>query len=135
VFEDLPGERSPYFGTPNDKQDELWDQLYTGTGFLLFSPEDTGRMPNVSVAVPTPEGDGGIYGMEVFHELHCLVRTPHSSSRLSVNRHAQNTLRKTIYQEHYPGYELWYPNGTKNYNLEQHQCRFSHPPSNIKTNV
>jgi hypothetical protein len=75
VFDDMPGKWSPYFGTPNDAKDELWDRLYTGTGILLFNPEDTSRMPNPSVAVPTTDGDGGIYGMEVFHELHCLVYT------------------------------------------------------------
>jgi hypothetical protein len=89
VFVDMPGEVSPYLGDPSDEIDELWDQLYTdtypkptlrdllltrtGTGFLLFNPEETRRMAEPTVAIPTAEGVSGLYGMEVFHELHCLV--------------------------------------------------------------
>lgn len=89
----MPGEWSPYFGKPTEQKDMLWDQLYTGnllldyldlprvstdqtlvgTGILLFTPEETKRMPNQTVAVPGTEGDSGIYDLEVFHELHCLV--------------------------------------------------------------
>ena len=100
----MPGEWSPYFGKPTDEKDELWDQLYTGTsipslqfswsrpnlissqetGILLFAPEETRKMPNNTVAIPGPDGDSGIYDLEVFHELHCLVS---SSSFALYTRH------------------------------------------------
>ncbi|KAF2653667.1 hypothetical protein K491DRAFT_694507 [Lophiostoma macrostomum CBS 122681] len=103
VFIDMPGEVSPYLGTPSDEIDELWDQLYTGTGFLLFDPEETRRMVEPTVAIPTSGGDSGLYGMEVFHELHCL-----------------NVLRKSLYPERYPHYQLWNENCTRNPNMERH---------------
>jgi len=51
--------------------------LPTGTASTLFTPEETKKMPNQTVAVPGSDGDSGIYNLEVFHQLHCLV-WPHT---------------------------------------------------------
>lgn len=88
-------------------------------------------MPNKTVAVPGPEGDGGIYDLEVFHELHCLVRCcaqlvnflSSAAANQSIDQLFQNAMRKTLFAEDYPDWALYHPNGTKDDFVEIHHSR------------
>ena len=84
-------DRTPWQGPPTDEVDAKWAELWDGTerihsrsfgskansdvgkGVIKVSGVDAERLPNATLRIPGEE-DGYIVGIEVFHQLHCLVR-------------------------------------------------------------
>lgn len=92
---------SPFQGPPNDERDTLWDELYrrnqalfkklqthanngVDTSATIIAAEDAKKLANRTMIVPGTNGDG-IIQLEVFHQLHCLVRMLLIKARKSGN--------------------------------------------------
>lgn len=62
---------TPYQGTPNSSNNELWKELYNDIGISRISADEARNMVNHTLPIPD---DYGYYitSLSVFHQLHCL---------------------------------------------------------------
>ncbi|KAI1074525.1 hypothetical protein F5B20DRAFT_432849 [Whalleya microplaca] len=98
---------SVYKGTPNEKLDDAWTWI-THMNNSGVDGEVVDRIGKSRIAVKYAEEQGGMYdvGVEVFHQLHCLVSL--YSAPMSpylglgeVHRNGQNLIRKYTYRTYY----------------------------------
>jgi hypothetical protein len=85
-------DRTPYQGPPNDAVDAAWSELYDGipcrllpvleetiltitigVGIIAIDGHSASLLPNETLPIPGDDQDRYIVGLEVFHQLHCLV--------------------------------------------------------------
>ena len=73
---------SVFKGSPRPELDEAWDDI-SNVGVISIQ-ESVFPLLNKSAAraatVPLAQGDAYVASVEVFHQLHCLVCTPHSQA-------------------------------------------------------
>ena len=67
-------QKSDYQGWPDSDKDQRWEQLYKDGVVLHVGPEVAERLPFKTEHVPSPGLEGEyVIGLDVFHQLHCLV--------------------------------------------------------------
>jgi len=94
---------SPYQGTPTDELDQMWDDLYAGTARTLIDETVASKLPNKTVKLETGKHAGKyMVQLEVFHQLHCLVRLHACLSYFDLSNAKQNGLRKSLYPDRFP---------------------------------
>ncbi|KAF7978949.1 hypothetical protein HWV62_44173 [Athelia sp. TMB] len=93
--------KSPFDGPPNDEVDAAWHELYAA-GISAIPKSAAALLPNRTEAY-TGDEKHYIIELDVFHQLHCLVRFPTIIGKLAANLvGAQNLVRKAAWPEYYP---------------------------------
>jgi hypothetical protein len=85
----MPDNLSPYQGEPTPEKNKLWEDLYVGkeqlnpskktlltslgVGASRVTKYEAEKMINKTYELPDTDGDH-VVTIEVFHQLHCLVR-------------------------------------------------------------
>ncbi|KAL4880643.1 hypothetical protein BJY04DRAFT_219113 [Aspergillus karnatakaensis] len=98
------GEPSIYSHPPTDEGDRAWEALYNDIGISYIDAETAAKLPNKTAQI---EGsDQYVIGLDVFHQLHCLVSfialVGITMPERSINNALQNALRKMLYPDRYP---------------------------------
>ncbi|KAL3420219.1 hypothetical protein PVAG01_08718 [Phlyctema vagabunda] len=108
-FDGAFGNHGKWRAPPSADLDALWDDISDSTPLIPVSYEDVrrlGKRPEDYLQIP-PElqskyGEGILGGVEVFHQLHCLVSPPKTSlSRFPAYSKSQNWIRKYVYMDYY----------------------------------
>ena len=86
VFHNNFDDKTRWQGPPNDEVGQAWRELYIDIGVIKIPKEDAEKLPNQTLPIPGEE-DGYIVGLEVYHQLHCLVCRSSSRNvyRVSIN--------------------------------------------------
>ncbi|KAL5115579.1 hypothetical protein ACEQ8H_006555 [Pleosporales sp. CAS-2024a] len=64
---------SPFAGGPSEKVDGAWRDLMSSIS-VRVSPEELSKNGNHNESVSLPAGGGNLVWLNVFHQLHCLLR-------------------------------------------------------------
>ncbi|KAF7975505.1 hypothetical protein HWV62_9437 [Athelia sp. TMB] len=93
--------KSRFDGPPTDEVDAAWHELY-GAGISAIPKSAAALLPNRTEAY-TGDEQHYIIELDVFHQLHCLVRFFTIIGKLAADLiGAQNLVRKAAWPEHYP---------------------------------
>ena len=86
-------------GKNKTESDDLWEQISPSHGFVAIDREWAGESQwPVSMYLPSDHSKG-VYLLEAYHQLHCLVRlTGHSYQEYRLLNFKQRILRKTFWE-------------------------------------
>ncbi|KZS87707.1 hypothetical protein SISNIDRAFT_419194, partial [Sistotremastrum niveocremeum HHB9708] len=92
--------RSKFHGPPTNETDEAWEALYEG-GISSIHVSQAVLLPNWTEAIPGNETYYAV-ALDVFHQLHCLVRHTISMTHYPYSHTLmQNLIRKALLPERY----------------------------------
>lgn len=82
------GERSKYQGWPDDEKDKMWAELYSGGISVLINEQAAQKLSFETERLPVPGmEDNYMIGLDVFHQLHCVVNRQKNSQDKAVIVH------------------------------------------------